>query len=433
MANSKIRNQVAGLCDFLLKSPTPYHAVEELAALAKDQGFSQLREEDAWKLKPGGSYWVERGGSSFIAFKLPSKFHGEEKAFGFKMVGAHTDSPCLKLKPQPGIVQSSCLKSAIEIYGGVLLSTWFDRDLALAGRVVYEKNGKLESKLIDSKTSLATLPNLAIHLNREVNDKRSIQKQQELFPIWATADKTQAMDQWLSAQAEGARLLSYDLSFYDVQKPSVIGVEEDFLASAKIDNLLSTFLGLRAFLDSEAPGLYVSNDHEEIGSQSNVGACGNFLKSVLQRIYASLGGTLEDFYRGMQSSLLISTDNAHAVHPNYADRHDPQHSPKMNYGPVLKTNVNQRYATSDVTRGLFASLCEKEKIPFQHFVSRNDMLCGSTIGPLTATELGVRTLDLGAPTWGMHSIREVAGVKDIEYLYQALRAFYVKGEVSCPV
>ena len=411
------------LIQFLNDSPTPYHAVSCMVAKLQAAGFKPLNESDTWQLKPGEKYYVTRSGASIIAFTLG------KPELGARMVGAHTDSPCLKVKPQPEISNQSYFQLGVEVYGGALLNPWFDRDLSLAGRVQYlDQDQQLQQQLINFERPIAIIPSLAIHLDREANKNRSVNPQTDIPPILfqLNNDEKGCFREVLKAElirtgcSDCQEVIEYDLSFYDTQSAAVIGLKEDFIASARLDNLLSCYVGLESLLkhdDSGATALLVCNDHEEVGSVSASGAQGPFLKNVLERIY----GTGESLTQAMSRSMLISTDNAHGIHPNYANKHDKHHAPKLNQGAVIKVNANQRYATSDESAAVYRMLCGNRKV--QHFVTRTDMGCGSTIGPLTAGILGVRTLDLGLPTFAMHSIRELAGVEDAQELSKTLARF----------
>jgi aspartyl aminopeptidase len=442
---------VDGLTDFITESPTPFHAVSNMVDILEENGFRRLHEKDQWFMqddnKERGRYYVTRNDSSIIAFQLNKSL----VEHGIRMVGAHTDSPCLQVKPNPEIVNNQYLQLGVEVYGGALLNPWFDRDLSLAGRVSYvAQNGDIENYLIDMKKAVAVIPSLAIHLDREANEKREINKQQHLPPILmklpessgggATGEikagegiadfkamlleyinKELSEDKADNKNEDAIKILDYELSFYDVQAPSVIGLHDDFIASARLDNLLSCYTGLMAMLDNDSGqnSLLVCNDHEEVGSMSAAGAQGPFLKSVLERL---CDGD-ENVSRMIANSYMISADNAHGVHPNYADRHDANHGPRINNGPVIKINANQRYASNSETSAMFKHCCHLADVPVQSFVVRSDMACGSTIGPITASEIGVKTVDVGVPTFAMHSIRELAGRWDAFYLYRALKQF----------
>jgi len=441
-------NFVNGLIEFIKKSPTPFHAVETMVDILQQHGFKALDEADAWTVdssQPAGeSYYVVRNDSSIIAFQLNQALTEN----GFRMLGAHTDSPCLKVKPNPEIINNSYLQLGVEVYGGALLNPWFDRDLSLAGRVSFlNHEGMIEHQLIDLEKAIAIIPSLAIHLDKDANENRKIDKQKHLPPVLMKLPESPSNADTVApnfkapdfkvillniinvARAQSKKsakpvekILDYELSFYDVQSPAVIGLHDDFIASARLDNLLSCYTGLMAIIEKghQQNTLLVCNDHEEVGSMSAAGAQGPFLKSVLERLTASD----ENNARMVANSLMISADNAHGVHPNYADKHDANHGPILNNGPVLKVNANQRYASNSETSAMFKHLCELADVPVQSFVVRSDMACGSTIGPITASEIGVRTVDVGVPTFGMHSIRELAGRWDAFYLYRVFKQFF---------
>jgi aspartyl aminopeptidase len=421
-----------GLIDFLKASPTPFHATASLAQRLETAGFQHLDERASWHTEAGGRYYVTRNDSSIIAFKLGLRAPVDG---GIRLVGAHTDSPCLRVKPQPELQRQGFFQLGVEVYGGALLAPWFDRDLSLAGRVTYRRDGKVESQLIDFQRPIAIIPNLAIHLNREANQGWPINAQNELPPILAQLADPEAADFRALITEQLARehdfsadaVLDYELSFYDTQSAAVIGLNGDFIAGARLDNLLSCYAGLQALLAAadEESCVLVCTDHEEVGSSSACGANGPMLEQVLRRVLPEG----DAFVRSIQRSLLVSADNAHGVHPNYADKHDENHGPQLNAGPVIKINSNQRYATNSETAGFFRHLCLENEVPVQSFVTRSDMGCGSTIGPITASQLGVRTVDIGLPTFAMHSIRELAGSHDLAHLVKVLTAFYSSPEL----
>ena len=418
------------LIDFLASSPTPFHAVDQMAVRLSDAGFERLHEADAWQVVPGGRYFITRNDSSIIAWTMPTR--GALAESGFRMVGAHTDSPCLKVKPQPELHRHGYVQLGVEVYGGVLLNPWFDRDLSIAGRVSYlNQGGDIRHGLIDFRQAVAIIPSLAIHLDRDANKSRSINAQTYLPPILGQTNKKDdkldfkaLLSQRLEADgvSDVGQVLDYELFFYATQRPSLVGLANEFIASARLDNLLSCFIGLQALLetDTDQGVLLVCNDHEEVGSTSASGASGPMLKQMLERVLPDS----EERGRAISRSMLISTDNAHGVHPNFSDRHDDNHGPLLNHGVVIKLNANQRYASNSETSAIFRKLAADEDAPVQAFVVRSDMACGSTIGPLTAAEIGVRTLDVGVPQWAMHSIREVAGTADAFNLSRILRRFF---------
>ena len=428
------------LLSFLHRSPTPFHAVSNMTAELQQHGFVALAESDRWQLQTGGRYYVTRNDSSLIAFVLGSDDVVET---GLHMAGAHTDSPCLKIKPNPEFQRSGYFQLGVEVYGGALLSPWFDRDLSLAGRVTYlTDDGVLANALIDFEKPIAIIPSLAIHLDREVNNSRSINAQTQLPLVLASGAETvpdfrALLLEQLRAQTgvrNAREVLDYDINCYDTQPPALVGLNQEFIASARIDNLLSCFVGLKSLIAANSgatngarSAMLICSDHEEVGSMSTSGAQGTMLQMLLRRI----AGSDENYARMIDRSLMISCDNAHGIHPNFADRHDANHGPLLNRGPVIKINANQRYATNSETAALFRHICQQIDAPVQSFVVRSDMSCGSTIGPITATEIGVRTLDVGVPQWAMHSLRELAGTHDCWYLSRALTHFF-QTSVSSP-
>lgn len=424
-----------GLLDFIQASPTPFHATATMVGQLQKAGFKELPLEQSWKLQPGQRYYCTRNDSSIVAFVYGRQALPES---GIRMVGAHTDSPCLRVKPNPELHQQRYLQLGVEVYGGALLNPWFDRDLSLAGRVTYSTaQGKLHSCLIDFGKAIAVIPSLAIHLDREVNNNRSINPQKDIPPLvcLTKSDEKLSFKDMLAAQMKVehpdqavGNVLDYELSFYDTQAPAIIGLNDEFIASARLDNLASCYLGLQALLqaDDKVTAMLICNDHEEVGSQTAAGAQGPMAKDILGRLLPDN----EERARMLERSLLISADNAHALHPNYPDRHDSNHGPKLNAGPVIKVNANQRYATNSETSALFQQVCAECGIAVQHFVSRSDMGCGSTIGPLTASALGVATIDVGIPTFAMHSVRELAGSDDAYGFYQALLRFQALDDVK---
>lgn len=415
--------------EFLAGSPTPYHATWNIRQQLEKHGFERLVEGDAWQLVPGKRYWVTRNDSTILAF-----VYGTQPLLdtGVRLFGAHTDSPCLKVKPQPDLRRKGYWQLGVEVYGGALLAPWFDRDLSLAGRVTYSNaDHHVASTLIDFKIPIATIPSLAIHLDREANNSRSINPQRDIVPLLLQekGDSCGNFNQWLQAKLSEIKpelsvlkVLDFDLSFYDTQAPQIIGAEQDFIASARLDNLLSCYAGLAALVEAgnDVSSLLICTDHEEVGSTSCCGAKGPMLQQFLERLLPDN----ETRMRVIEKSLLISADNAHGVHPNFMDKHDENHGPILNKGPVVKINANQRYATSSETSAWLYHLADVQSVPLQVFVARTDMGCGSTIGPIVASEVGVKTVDIGCPTFAMHSVRELAGVADAHYLYQLARGFF---------
>lgn len=409
-----------GLLGFLNASPTPFHATQNMAMMLSNAGFIKLDESDKWSLEKGKKYYVTRNDSSLIAFTYPDDSN-------YTMIGAHTDSPNLKLKPNPVIKENGVTKLGVEPYGGLLLNPWFDRDLSIAGRVSYlDSSDEIKNVLIDVKKKIATIPSLAIHLDDKANKERTINKQTDISPILTTSDDFE-LDEFIKWQLSKIDILDVkelyanELSFYDTQSASYVGLSDDFISSARLDNLLSCYVGLLSIcsVDETQPMLFIASDHEEVGSESTSGAGGSFLENTLRRMYSDY----DEYMAMIRGSILISADNAHAIHPNYPTKHDKEHSPHMNKGAVIKVNANQRYASNSTTISRFMNVASKLNEPYQQFVTRSDMGCGSTIGPITATRLGIETLDVGLPTLGMHSIRELCGADDAHSLYKIILGF----------
>ena len=419
--------QVDELLTFLREAVTPFHAVQAMSRRLADAGFEAVESFDPDTMVPGRGYFMTRQGSSLIALRAGQG----EPAQGLRLVGAHTDSPNLSVKPNPVVGRGGCVQLGVDVYGGALLNPWFDRDLAVAGRVTFlNAQGQLESVLFDSGTAVAVVPSLAIHLDREANKQRSINPQKDVVPLVMLGHPdTLDFKVWLAEQLveqdssrEGLRVMDFDLSLYDTQSPGLVGMDQSFIASARLDNLLSCYAGLAALIEETDAdwSMLVATDHEEVGSASTVGAQGPMLMDALTALTPAPQGNQSL----RNQSWMLSVDNAHAVHPNYADKHDDQHSPHLGGGPVIKINRNQRYATDSEGAARLRLLAERAEVDVQAFVMRADLACGSTIGPITATETGIPTTDLGVPTLAMHSIRELACVQDIPQLIALLQAFY---------
>ncbi len=421
---------VADLGAYVSASPSSFHAAHEGGSRLQAAGFTRLFEEDAWQ---GGSgrYYVIRDGA-LIAWHTPENATGTT---GFHILGAHTDSPSFKLKPKPTIGRHGWLQAGVEIYGGPLLNSWLDRELALAGRLVTHDGVE---HLVHTGP-LLRFPQLAIHLDRAVNDGLKLDKQQHMNPVWGLGDPTRAdLLQLLAVDAdlEADDVGGFDVVVADTQAPRVFGADAEFFASGRLDNLSSVHAGLTALIKATHPAEHRKNDggtpiavlaafdHEEVGSGSRSGASGPFLEDILHRISAGLGADDEGRRRAFASSFCVSADAGHAVHPNYAERHDPTNHPVLNRGPLLKINANQRYTTDAPGAAYWARLCREAGAPYQEFVSNNVMPCGSTIGPLTATRLGIRTVDVGVPLLSMHSARELCGVEDPYQLARIAERFF---------
>ncbi len=427
-------NQIAAheLIDFIDASPSPWHAAASLAERLLARGFTRLEEGERWRLAAGGRHFVMRGGASLIAFVVGSRPLVEA---GFRIVGAHVDSPGLRVKPRAALAADGLARLAVEVYGGPILATFADRDLSLAGRVVVRAASAAtgqETRLLRFEQPLVRLPNLAIHMNREVNEKGlRFDKQTELPLILGLLDDDEDADAHLrrlladSVQAESADLLSWELAVYDTQKGSLWGADQEFVADSQLDNLASCHAALAALQATEQPTatcVAAFFDHEEVGSESANGAGGNFIADVLARIGFQAGLNGEDQPRARARSFFISADMAHAYQPNFPAAYEPGHKVTMNGGPVIKSNANQRYTTGAETAARFISWCEQAGVPWQQYAHRGDLGCGSTIGPMVAANLGIAGVDVGSPMWAMHSARESAGALDHGYMIAALKA-----------
>lgn len=423
------------LLAFVDQSPSPWHAVETIEQRLSNQGFQRLHEDNSWQLDAGGRYYVIRDGSSIVSFVCGTQPLAEQ---GFKIIGAHTDSPGLRVKPNIPVAMDGMLRLAVEIYGGPILATFTDRDLSLAGRVAYQSDqGTVQSSLLHIQRPLLRLPNLAIHMNRSVNeDGLKLQKQFELPLLMTRLTQEQLpgayflnlLQETLNIDAD--RILSWDLNVFDTQPGSFWGAENEFVADSQLDNLASCHAALSALLDEAV--LTSGNtlvcaffDHEEIGSDSHKGAGGSFLSDVLMRISFGLGlSQQQDLPRALAQSFMISADMAHAYQPNFPNAYDPDHKVFVNQGPVIKINANQRYSTESISCAHFASWCQAAGVAFQKYSHRCDLPCGSTIGPILSARLGIRTVDVGNPMWAMHSIRESAGVYDHFNITKVMKTFF---------
>jgi aspartyl aminopeptidase len=418
------------LLAFIDASPTPFHAVHEARRRLEAEGFRALDERERWSVKPGDRVFVSRGGTSIAAFEI-----GQEPIdrAGFRLVGAHTDSPNLRLKPNASYAKNGFHQLGIEVYGGALWHTWLDRDLSLAGRVVVAGKGGQQTHLVRFDRPLLRIPNLAIHLNRQVNtDGLKLNPQEHLAPVFGLetggpADLKALLVEELArtgVKVDADDLLAWELCLYDLQPSTRSGLRGEFLHAPRLDNLASSHAGLSALLSGRGRRStcgVVLYDHEEVGSRSAQGADSSFLRDCLERLtLAHSDGSADARYRAIQSSFLVSADMAHAVHPNYADKHEPRHQPLLGAGPVIKNNVNQSYATDAESWGFFAGLCREAGVSPQVFITRTDLGCGSTIGPITAAQLGMRTVDVGNPMLSMHSIREMAAAADVEKMIRVL-------------
>ena len=454
---SKFPSIATDLLADLEASPTPYHAVERASDLLKAGGFIAVDHRNALPSEPGRYYVVVGGAMVAWIQTLPGQ-NGSDKTVSDKtgtaytIVGAHTDSPNLRVRANADVVSGGWDQIGVETYGGLLLNSWLDRDLALAGRVSVLVDGTSREVLVRDRSPILRIPQLAIHLDRDVRDKGlKLNAQTQMNPLWAIhtddpadgvargdsdAGGTGNPSAFLSyladlAEVEVDEILSWDLMAYDTHAPTLVGRDMDMIASARIDNLFSTFCGVHALLAAadhvgRSTPVLALYDHEEVGSETSTGASGAFLGAILERISVAQGLDRAEHLVALANSFVVSADGAHATNPNYVDKHEPNHPIQMNAGIVIKRNANQRYATDATSEAYFRAICSQHTIPVQTYIHRNDLPCGSTIGPVTSGELAVSTIDIGAPQLAMHSIRELAGTKDARFLAQALQAVWTK-------
>lgn len=421
------------LLDFLYEAPTAFHAVENISNSLIKQGFKELKEEDRWKLKKQGKYFVKKNDSALIAFVVGKEYPQKK---GFKIIGAHTDSPGFRIKPNPEMIAEKVyIKLNTEVYGGPILATWFDRPLALAGRVTLKSDNPLypNVRFLNINKPILVIPSLAIHMNRNVNEGVEINRQKDTLPLMGIISDTLEKDNILINIISGElgvtkeEIIDFDLFPYEFERGTLLGINEEFISSARLDDLSMIHAGLKALTEvdiSEGTNVLACFDNEEVGSSTKQGADSQLLASVLERIVLSLEGDREDYLRSLARSFIISADLAHAVHPNYGEKHDPQLRPVINGGPVIKIAASQSYTTDADSSAVYEAMCKKAGVPYQKFANRSDSRGGSTIGPISSTHLNIRSVDMGSPILGMHSIRELAGVKDHYYCIKSFEEFY---------
>ncbi len=421
------------LIDFIYDSPTAFHAVEKVKEDLSKEGFIEIKEEEKWNLEKGGKYFVTKNQSAVTAFVVGK---GKIEKNGFKIIAAHTDSPSFRIKPSPEmVVDNTYIRLNTEVYGGPILNTWMDRPLAVAGRVTLRSENILfpETRLVNINKPIMIIPNVAIHINRDVNAGLELNKQKDTLPLLSmVSDELEKNNYLMSAIAselsvEQNEIIDFDLFLYEYEKGSIIGLNNEFISSSRLDDLAMVHAGIRALVKApavEATNVMVCFDNEEVGSSTKQGADSNMLVHILERITISLNKNREDFLRAISKSFLISADNAHAVHPNSPEKHDPTNKPYMNKGPVIKISANQSYTTDSNSDAVFELICEKAGVPVQKFVNPSNVRGGSTIGPLSSTHLDIRSVDMGSPTLAMHSIRELGGVIDHTYVLKSFEEFY---------
>lgn len=425
------RETAKELLSFIEKSYSCFHLIQNMKEELNENGFQELYEAQEWKLKAGGKYYVSRNESSLIAFQIP-----KENFVGFQIMASHSDFPTFKVKENPEIcVENQYTKLNVEKYGGMLCAPWFDRPLSVAGRLLVKEEDGIATKLVNVDRDLVMIPNLAIHMNREVNDGYKYNAQEDMLPLYSnTTEKGGFMAVVAeSAGVEKENILGSDLYLYNRMKGSIWGANEEFISSSKLDDTQCAFSSLKGFLQAEnkqSVSVHCVLDNEEVGSGTKQGAASTFLKDTLGRIYRGLGRTEDEYLRALANSFMISADNAHGVHPNYSNKTDLTNRPYLNGGIVIKYSANQKYTTDAVSAAMFKTICDRVGVPYQNFVNRSDMLGGSTLGNISNTQVAVNTVDIGIAQLAMHSPYETCGIKDTHYLVEVAKEFYQSSVVS---
>lgn len=418
-------NHVKQLFKFIENSPSCFHAIKTITEELKNEGFVEIKEKDTWQIEQGKKYYVTRNLSSVIAFKIP-----QNDFKSFNIVASHSDSPTFKIKENAEIeVKNKYVKLNTEKYGGMICSTWFDRPLSIAGRILVKENNAVKTHLVNIDKDLVIIPNLAIHMNREVNDGYTYNAQIDMLPLYGDNSSKGSLMKTIAKEVnvEEESILGTDLFLYNRMNGTKIGANEEYISSPRLDDLECAFTSLSAFLSentSNSASVYCVFDNEEVGSGTKQGADSTFLYDVLRRINISLGKTEEDYYRLISSSFMVSADNAHALHPNYTDKSDPTNKVYMNDGIVIKYNANQKYTTDAVSASIFKTICDSVDVPYQTFTNRSDILGGSTLGNISNAHVSLNTIDIGLAQLAMHSTYETAGAKDVTYMIDAIKAFY---------
>lgn len=422
---SMYRETAEQLLAFIEKSPSCFHAIKNMKEILSADGFAELKEEEKWEIEKGGRYFVTRNDSSIVAFTIP-----ETGFTGYRIMASHSDSPTFKIKENPEMeVDKKYVKLNVERYGGMLCAPWFDRPLSVAGRVIVKEGDSFVTKLVDVDRDLLMIPNLAIHMNREVNDGYKYNAQVDMLPLYGDIS---SKDTFMKAIAKAAGvkeedILGHDIFLYNRVKGSIWGANEEFVSSSRLDDLQCAFSSLQGFLKGEKKeyvAVHCVLDNEEVGSGTKQGAASTFLYDTLVRVNECLGLSYEEYLRGLAKSFMLSADNAHAVHPNHKEVADPVNRPYMNEGIVIKHSANQKYCTDGVSAAIFKDLCREAGVPFQTFTNRSDILGGSTLGNISNTKVALNAVDIGLPQLAMHSPYETAGVKDTCYLIQAAEKFF---------
>jgi len=414
------------LFSFLDNSPNAFWAVKNMCSILDQAGLARLSEGAKWNLEAGRGYYVTRNDSAVIAFRIPKADYT-----GFQIMASHCDSPMFKIKANAEIaVDSQYVKLNVEKYGGMICAPWLDRPLSVAGRVIVRTEDGIETRLINIDRDLCIIPNMAIHMNREVNDGYKFNAQADMLPLFCEkGDETDAFMKLIASEAgvPAEDILDTDLFLYNRMKASVFGLNNEFIASGRLDDLQCAFASLQGFIQAspvDSVAVHCVFDNEEVGSGSKQGAAGTFLKDTLHRISAAMGKTEEEYMMGLASSFLVSADNAHAVHPNHAEKSDPTNRAYLNKGIVIKYSANQKYTTDAVSGAVMRSICERAGVPYQTFTNRSDMIGGSTLGNISQSQVSLNTVDIGLPQLAMHSPYETAGANDTAYLIRAAKVLF---------
>jgi len=420
------------LLEFLDGSPTSFHAVANMSRMLENAGFLRLQEEQAWKLEPGRGYYVTRNDSALIAFRIPKK-----EFAGFQIMASHSDSPAFKVKTNAEIeADKKYVKLNVERYGGMLCAPWLDRPLSVAGRVVVRTADGVAARLVNVDRDLMIIPNLAIHMNRKVNEGYEFNAQKDMLPLLGMEEAKEGFLPLIAAAAGVApdEILDTDLFLYNRMKGTRLGINREFLAAPRLDDLQCAFASLKGFLAAEpkeSVAVHCVLDNEEVGSGTKQGAASTFLKDVLHRISRGMGRSEEEYLMALASSFMVSADNAHSVHPNQPDKADPTNRPYMNGGIVIKYSANQKYTTDAVSGAMFRAICERAGVPYQVFANRSDMIGGSTLGNISNSQVALNTVDVGLAQLAMHSPYETAGCKDTAYLAEAARVLFSVSVRQC--
>ena len=431
----EVKSFAREVIEFIDESPSTYHVVKNCSDILDENGFERIMPREKWKIKKGGKYFLKKSSSTIIAFTVGEDFDVKN---GFKIFGAHTDSPCFRIKPNPEIVTENVVRLNTEVYGGPILSTWFDRPLSIAGRVIVKGENSFFPRTVKIKIDepLLTIPNLAIHQNREVNNGVKIDKQNDVLPVISLINKNFEREGYLERIILGKTgikkedIIDFDLYLYATEKGCLLGANEEFMSSPKIDNLASVYTGLIGLLEAEENqdriNIFVAFDNEEIGSATKQGADSNYLLNTLERISLALGLSRGDFLQMLESSYILSADAAHAAHPAHLGKTDPTNHGKINEGISIKISAKQKYTSDGYSIAVIKQLIEGTEIQIQPFVNESNELGGSTIGPISSTHLDIDGVDLGVPMLAMHSVRELCGIFDVFYLKELAKEFFSK-------